>query len=281
MPSLAENRYGKTRVRLAKVNRGGPGHSIREWTIDIFLSGDFQQAFTEGDNSHVLPTDTMKNTVYSLARSSSAGSMEEFGIELTEHFLQASSRANDVRIEIAEKSWTNISAGGKLHAYSFEERGREMQTASVSGARGREPVVAAGMKQLTILKSAGSEFSGFLKDALTTLPETRDRLLATEMTANWEYDARPSSFDKARYQVRSALLGCFAEHHSLSVQHTLYAMAESALAACPEMTQITLVMPNKHYLLFDLTRFEQDNPNEIFVPTDEPSGYIEATIRRS
>jgi urate oxidase len=65
------------------------------------------------------------------------------------------------------------------------------------------------------------------------------------------------------------------------VQQTLYVMAEQALAAVPQVTDIEMTMPNKHCLLVDLSRFGQDNPNEIFVPTDEPHGYIQARVVRT
>src|SRR5580700_8377656 len=88
MITLAENSYGKSRVRLAKVKRHADRHDFREWTIEIVLEGDFQSCFVEGDNSKILPTDTMKNTVYSLARKSSSECMEEFARELIEFFLE-------------------------------------------------------------------------------------------------------------------------------------------------------------------------------------------------
>jgi urate oxidase len=58
-------------------------------------------------------------------------------------------------------------------------------------------------------------------------------------------------------------------------------MAEAALAHTSLIDEMTMVMPNKHNLLVDLSRFNQTNPNHIFVPTDEPHGTIEATIRRA
>ena len=161
-----------------------------------------------------------------------------------------------------------------------------MQTASETGRRRssahREGVtlVGAGIADLVVLKSAHSAFSGFPRDEYTTLPETRDRLLATALTATWRYGT-DLDFGPTWRAVRSTLLDVFAEHHSESVQHTLFAMGQGVLDAIGDVTAIRLVMPNKHHLPVDLSRFGLENRNEIFVATEEPHGLIEATLARA
>jgi urate oxidase len=130
------------------------------------------------------------------------------------------------------------------------------------------------------MKTTGSAFEGYIKDSLTTLPESADRLFGTAVRANWTYTKTDLAFSALRAKIRGILLAVFADHISKSVQHTLYAMCEAVLKAVPEVSDIQLIMPNRHYLLADLSKFGQDNPNEIFVPTDEPHGSIEARIRR-
>jgi urate oxidase len=280
MMTLAENSYGKSRVRLAKVKRHSDHHDFREWTIDILLEGDFESCFVLGDNSKILPTDTMKNTVYSMARTSPADCMEEFGKELAAYLLDRNPQVAAARVTLAEKSWQHLPTGGKPHPTTFVKSSSESQTAEIRAVRNAAPSVEAGLENLVILKTAGSEFVGFLKDSLTTLPETTDRLFATSLGARWNYLSPRVPFVSLRSKVRDALLNVFAAHASRSVQHTLYAMGESALANVPEIKDIQLTMPNKHFLLADLSRFGQDNPNEIFVPIDEPHGAIEARLRR-
>jgi urate oxidase len=280
MMTLAENSYGKSRVRLAKVKRHPDHHDFREWTIEILLEGDFDSCFVAGDNSKILPTDTMKNSVYSLARTSSADCMEEFGKELAAFFLNHNPQVSAARVTLSEKSWQHLHSGGKPYPTTFVQSGSECQTAKIAAARNAAPSVRAGLENLVILKTAGSEFAGFLKDSLTTLSETTDRLFATSLGARWNYLSPNLPFVSLRSKVRDILLGVFAAHVSKSVQHTLYAMGESALANVPEIEDIHLTMPNKHFLLADLSRFGQDNPNEIFVPIDEPHGAIEARLRR-
>jgi urate oxidase len=280
MITLAENSYGKSRVRLAKVKRHPARHDFNEWTIEILLEGDFESCFVAGDNSKILPTDTMKNTVYSLARTSSAECIEEFGKELITFLLDRNPQVSAARVTLSEKSWQHLQASGKPHPTTFVQSSNECQTAEMATTRNAKPSVRSGLENLIILKTAGSEFTGFIKDSLTTLPEAADRLLGTSVSARWNYSSPSLPFAVLRSKIRDILLNVFAAHTSKSVQHTLYAMGEAALADVPQIDDIELTMPNKHYLLADLSRFGQDNPNEIFVPIDEPHGTIEARLRR-
>jgi urate oxidase len=280
MITLAENSYGKSRVRLAKVKRYPDHHEFREWTIDIRLEGDFESCFVAGDNSKILPTDTMKNTVYSLARTSAVDTMEEFGKELLSFFLSRNPQVSAARISLSEKLWEHLRTYGKPHPTAFVQSSGECQTAEIAASRNGASSIRSGLDNLVIMKTADSEFAGFVKDSLTTLPETTDRLFATSVRARWNYSATELAFAALRSNVRDILLGVFAAHTSKSVQHTLYAMGERVLADVPEIDEIELNMPNKHYLSADLSRFGQDNPNEIFVPIDEPHGTIKARIRR-
>jgi urate oxidase len=281
MTPLAENRYGKSRVRLARVKRTARQHEFREWTIQILLQGDFETCFTDGDNSKILPTDTMKNTVYSLARSSSAECMEDFAKELIDYLLSRNPQVLHAEVSVSEKAWEHLQAGDKTpHPTTFVQSSGERQTAKVARAQDGPCSVVSGLENLVLMKTADSAFGGYIKDSLTTLPESADRLLGTAVEANWSYAGADLAFDTVRAKIRAILLEEFAGHASKSVQHTLYAMGEAVLKAVPQVDDIEIVMPNRHYLPADLSKFGQDNPNEIFVPTDEPHGTIEARLRR-
>ena len=280
MIRLAENRYGKSRVRLVRVKRHPERHDFHEWTIDVLLEGDFESCFVDGDNSKILPTDTMKNTVYSLARNSSAQCMEQFGQELTAFLMGRNPQVASVQVKIAEKAWDHLTTGGNPHPTTFVLSSAEVQTTEISQKRDTKVSISSGLENLLILKTAGSGFIGFIKDSLTTLPEATDRLLGTSLRANWKYASPSVNFPSLRSKIRESLLETFANHHSKSVQHTLYAMGEAVLERILEIEDIELTMPNIHCLLVDLSRFGQDNPNEIFVPVDEPHGYIEARVCR-
>jgi urate oxidase len=280
MIELAENRYGKSRVRLMKVTRHPHGHDLREWTVQVLLKGDFDSAHHDGDNSKILPTDTMKNTVYSIARTSKATSMEDYAKELADFLLQRNPQVESASIRVESTLWKRLTVDGAPHPSAFMRGSDERQTTSVERSQNGAFHILSGLDDLVILKTANSGFEGYIKDSLTTLPETKDRLFGTALRAEWRYLSSDLDFDSIRTTIRETMLRTFASHESKSVQQTLYAMAQSALEDAPQIEEITLTMPNKHCLLVDLSRFGQDNPNEIFVPTDEPHGYIEARIRR-
>jgi urate oxidase len=280
MIEISENRYGKSRVRLMKVTRHPDGNELREWTVQVLLRGDFDSAHTDGDNSKILTTDTMKNTVYFVARLSQAATMEAYAMELADFILTRNAQVSSAAIRIESALWKRLTIDGKPHPTAFMHGSDEVQTTHVERAQRGEFRIRSGLDHLVILKTADSGFEGYIKDPLTTLKETSDRIFATALRAEWLYTSHYMDFATVRSTVRETMLRTFANHESKSVQQTLYAMAESALAAAVEVEEIEMAMPNKHCLLVDLSRFGQENPNEIFVPTDEPHGYIEARIRR-
>jgi urate oxidase len=277
---LAQNSYGKSAVRLLKVVRHGTHHDIRELAVDIALEGAFESAHTAGDNSMVLPTDTMKNTVYAKARELSLGEPEDFGIALATHFLDASAAASSARITIKEHGWRRLVVDGTPHEHAFERASNELRVTRVSLSRGGAAQVVAGIEELLVLKSGRSAFSGYPRDKYTTLRETDDRILATSISTSWHYAAGATDFGNLFANVRRALLETFADHDSKSVQHTLYAMGEAVIERVDAVDEISITMPNKHHLLVDLTPLGLENANDIFVPTSEPYGLIEATLKR-
>jgi urate oxidase len=280
MSIVGENRYGKSRVRLLRVNRTSDNHELREWMCEVLLRGDFDECFSNGDNSKILPTDTMKNTVYSLARKSSATCMEELAKELVDFFLARNPQVSSAQVQVSETPWEHAPVHGRLHPATFIRGSNERQTARLERAQGGQFTVQAGLENLVMMKTANSGFEGYIQDSLTTLPPTADRLFATAVRATWTYKGNEVPWATTRRAIRNSLIEAFAGHISKSVQHTLYAMGDAVLNAVPEVVDIELAMPNIHCLLVDLSRFGQDNPNMIFVPTDEPHGYIEARLRR-
>jgi urate oxidase len=277
MPQLSWNRYGKSRIRLVTVNRSKTQHEVVDLTIDVQLEGAFEKVYTDGDNASCLPTDTMKNTVYALARQHAINQVEPFLVRLTDHFFRTPG-VSRVRISAVEQPWARLSANGHPHPHAFAHAGAEQWTA-VATRDGDGVALVSGVTNLVLLKTSNSAFAGFPRDEFTTLPETTDRILATAMTATWTYRPDPVDF-AVRDRIRAVLVETFALHDSESVQHTLYAMGEAALAAAADVTDITLTLPNRHHFLVDLAPFGLDNPNEVFVATDQPFGLIEATIRR-
>jgi urate oxidase len=280
MARLGENRYGKSRVRLSRITRHGDRHDFNEWSVQVLLEGDFDASFTEADNSRILPTDTMKNTVYSLARASVAVTIEEFAAELVNYLLANNPQVSSASVEIKEKAWERMVTEEGAEATTFRLGGPELQTTYASRKQGGALAITSGVEGLVILKTTKSEFTGYIKDKLTTLKPATDRIFGTCATVTWDYAEPGAAYAEVRARITAALLKEFAAHHSMSVQHTLFDMGEAALASAPEIVRVKLTMPNLHHLLADLSAFGQDNPNHIFVPIDEPHGSIEAVIER-
>ena len=276
---LTHTGYGKSGIRLVQVLRRGDRHTVRDLTVAVRFEGEYDTSYTEGDNSAVFPTDTMKNTVYALAAREPVKEPEAFGMRLGEHFLTGNPKLHRVRIDFDDHIWKRVEIGGREQGTAFMRRGPEWRTATVQADRDGARV-GAGISDLLILKTAHSAFAGFPRDTYTTLPETTDRLLATSLKATWHYSTADVDFDSCWQAVRQTLLETFAAHDSLSVQHTLYAMAQAVIDGIDDVTAIRLVMPNKHHIPFDLSRVGLENRNEIFVATDEPYGLIEATVTR-
>lgn len=281
---LQHHRYGKSRVRLMRVTRHASHHDLDEWTLEVLLTGDFPEVFTDGDNSRILTTDTMKNTVYFLAGESTARSTEEFARELIDFLLRRNPQVSSVEVNVVSHLWKRLTVIGEPYPTAFMKGSEERGTTRVSHTRDAGFRIRSGFTEMTLLKTAQSGFSGYIKDELTTLPETTDRLFGTSVTAEWSYTtaaiAEGIEFEKVRHHLRELMISTFAQHDSLSVQQTLYAMAKAALGHTDVIEEVLLRMPNKHNLLVDLSRFGATNNNHIFMPTDEPHGTIEAMVRR-
>jgi len=275
---LGQNDYGKSRVRLLRVTRNADRHNVKELNLAIRMEGDFETAHTLGDNSKVLATDTMKNTVYALAQQKPIDSAEDFCRRLIEYFLANNPEVRQVEVDAEEVLWTRMQIDGSAHGSAFT-RGDEKRTAMVKGSR-EGLTIRAGIKDLVVLRTTKSAFEGFIRDRYTTLKEDRNRLLSTGILASWLYDGGTTEFNCTWDGARRTLLEIFADHDSLSLQHTLYAMGEAVLRKVPSIREIRLSLPNKHYLLANLSPFGLENPSEVFIPTDEPHGLIEATVLR-
>ena len=275
---LGRNQYGKAEVRVVAVDRSTPRHALVDLTVSTTLRGDFTAAHTRGDNGHVLTTDAQKNTVFAFARDG-VGEPEEFGLRLARHFAGAYPWITGARVAVESYGWERIAVDGRPHDHAFRRVGGEVRTAVLTVDGGEEHVLA-GLSDLVVLKTTGSEFWGFPRDRYTTLAETRDRILATAVTARWRYTGAEQAFADCFAGVRGTLLETFAATHSLALQQTLFAMGEAVLARYAEVAEIRLSMPNRHHFLQDLSAYGLDNPDVVYHADDRPYGLIEAVVER-
>jgi urate oxidase len=282
---LGANQYGKAENRVVRIYRDSPRHEIRDLNVSTALRGDFSAAHLAGDQSQVLPTDTQKQTVYAYAKEKGIGEIEDFALVLGRHFVHDVEPVLGCRIEIDDYAWDRILVDGREHDHSWTRRGSEVRTTiltidtdGTSGAA--EETLVSGLKDLVLLKSTGSEFSGFLTDDYTVLAPTNDRIMATSLTARWRYTGTDIDWAASYAAIRRLMLEQFALVHSLALQQTLYEMGRTVLEARPEVAEIKFSAPNKHHFVYDLSPFGLDNPNEVFNAADRPYGLIQATVLR-
>lgn len=276
---LGDHQYGKAESRLVRIYRDQPRHEIRDLNVTTALRGPFEPAYLIGDQSNVLPTDTQKNTAYAFAKSRGIEAIEQFGLDLARRFVHDIDPVEGARVEIEEYAWERAIVDGSEHDHTWLRKGQEIRTAAITVDSSGEYVIA-GLKDLVILKSTGSEFAGFLVDEYTTLPETHDRIMATALDVKWRYDGTDLAWDSIYADVRKIMVKEFASLQSLALQQTLWHMGTAVLKAYPQIAEIRLKAPNRHHFDYDIGRFGLENRGEVFIAADRPYGLIEATITR-
>ena len=261
------------------MKRNTSRHEIWDLDIRVALEGDFEAVHVDGDNTDALATDTMRNTCYALAKDHLTGSIEDFGLKLVDHFLEAGPTVTSCWVEITQFLWNRIEVDGQPHDHSFV-RGRGERKARVSGDESGARQVEAGIGDVYVLKTTNSGWEGFLREQYTTLPDTNDRILATIVTARWWYDTTDADFDRLWQGVLDQTLVTLTDHYSPSVQNTLWRMGEAVLKKFPEIKKIWYSFPNVHHIPYDLGRFGMENNGEIFHATQDPYGQIEGFVER-
>ena len=281
MALLTSNDYGKCGVRLTKVLRGGGTQSLYEMRVDIRLGGAFERVYTAGDNSLCIPTDTMKNSVYALARTTSFDSPEAFGLILAEHFVDGFDQVAWAEVSIEQTLWDRIRVDGAPHPHAFVGYGSGRRTSSVRAERGRAaPSVRGGLSGLEVIKTSGSRFSGFLVDRFTTLRETEDRILATSIDAEWDFIGGQVDYNAVFEAAWLCIPRSFALHDSHSVQETIFAMGVALLDEVPAISSVGFSLPNRHRVAVSLEPFGLSGENDIFMATSEPFGLITGRVAR-
>ncbi len=272
MAILGDNRYGKAEVRVVHVDRSAEPHALSDWNVSVSLAGDMREVHLSGDNDRVLPTDTQKNTVYALARQLGAVQPEVFALALARHFVGRQPGISRARVQLDSFGWTSVGP------HSLVRSGAEVRTVTVLHDQQSGSWVVGGLRELTLLNTTDSEFSGFARDEFTTLAETTDRVLATSVEARWRFRDADCDWAAAYPRARQALVDAFVGTYSYSLQQSLYAMGCRLLAEVPEACEVRLALPNKHHFLVDLSPFGLDNDNEVYLAADRPYGLIEGQL---
>jgi len=272
---LTTNQYGKAEIRVVRVVRDTDRHEIVDLNVTSQLRGDFEAAHVEGNNAHVVATDTQKNTVFAFAKDG-ISSPETFLLRLADHFTGEFDWVTGGRWAAEQYDWSRIDD----HDHSFYRSSPETRTA-VAFRDGDETFVVSGFHGLTVLKTTQSGFVGYPKDKYTTLKETEDRILATDIATRWRYNTTDVDFNAVYDSVKSIIMTTFTQGYSKALQQTLYQMAQAVISAHDSIDEIKFSCPNKHHFTYDLSFCGLDNPNEVFYAADRPYGLIEATVQRA
>lgn len=279
MPLVA-HRHGKARVRVARVRRDGERHEFRELSVAVMVESDVARSFTDGDNTGVVATDTIKNLTNIVAAEQPGAAAEGFAQAVATRLLDRYAQVARVVVTTQETKWVRATVGGTLHPHAFTLDGNGKGFAEVDATRDGA-TTTSGVIGYALMKTTESGWAGFVRDDVTTLPETTDRILATSMDARWTWSTPPTDWEPANATILAAMLEAFATGYSPGVQASMFRMGEAALAAAPGLASITLACPNKHYLPLDLARFGHPAQTVAFTPTDEPHGQIECTLARA
>lgn len=199
---------------------------------------------------------------------------------------------------------------GKPHPHSFFRDGEETRVVEAVAREGQGISIRSGINGLLVLKSTGSAFYGFHQDEYTQLPETRDRILSTEIECGWQWKDLSNldevktvvpKFDHAWESARTITIETFAKDNSASVQNTMYKMCDQILVSVPLIEAVDYSLPNKHYFEIgkpnccnhcrDITNNSADlswhnglkntgKDAEVYAPQSNPNGLIQCTVTR-
>jgi len=278
---LTSQAYGKSRVRLTKVVRKTPVHQLFEFDVAVELIGDFAPAYADGNNQNVIATDTIKNTIYVLAKEHDFSSVEQFSQILSRHFLATYPQVQSASAIITQSAWTRIIVDGKPHDHAFSNGGTQLRYSKSTATRTSTSLIG-GVRHLLVLKTTASEWADFHRDRYRTLKDSHDRLIATRIDADWTFNAKAAGndFDAHNLAITNSILTTFARHYSLGVQQTLLAMGNAALDACDAIDDIAFELPNMHRIPFNLEPFGLAFENDVFIATEEPFGLIKGKVTR-
>ncbi|KAL8911052.1 MAG: hypothetical protein Q9171_003699 [Xanthocarpia ochracea] len=295
MGKLSAARYGKDNIRVYKVHRNEEAgtQDVVEMTVGVLLQGDIETSYTQADNSVVVATDSMKNTIYVLAKQHHVSPPELFASIVAAHFVETYKHIHSAQVKIIVHQWTRMAVDGKPHPHSFLRDGADTRNIEAVATEGKGIDIRSAIAGLLVLKSTGSAFHGFIRDEYTTLPEVSDRILSTEVDCGWAWNTFTTlkdietavpNFDDAWNSVREITLETFAKDESASVQNTMYKMCEQILAAVPMVKAVDYSLPNKHYFEIDLSWHKglknTGKDAEVYAPQSDPNGLIQCTVSR-
>ena len=225
-----------------------------EVDVEVF-GGNFIAAYTEGDNSNVVATDSMKNFVLRHALTYEGSTLEGFLHLLGHEFLTTYAQMERIRLTGRELAFTAASVpqngGFAASDVLFKRSNDDFATASIDFTRDGKQVVITGHEcgrvGMQLLKVTGSAFTNFVRDDYTTLPERVDRPLYIYLDVGWKYADVNDIHDRyiPSEQVRDMVQSIFHEFVSESIQHLVYYMGQRLLERFPQMAEVSFAGQNR------------------------------------
>ena len=273
---------------------GRPNHVLAA-EIDVQVMGEaFTEAYTEGDNTNVVATDTMKNFIHRESLDFDGSTLEGWLHFLGRRFLDTYSQMERLRVSGEEIRFdaarVPVPGGGfEDSAVLYHRRHDDRSVASLEVGRSDDGSVILGDVRsgrigLDLMKTTGSAFADFPRDEYTTLPSREDRLLFTHVDIAWRYaDPRvPIDPDPTQYvaseQVADLAAVVFHDFVSLSIQHLVNEIGERMFERYPALTEISFEAQNR---TFDVAEESTaDELRKVYTDPRPPYGRIGLTMSR-
>jgi urate oxidase / 2-oxo-4-hydroxy-4-carboxy-5-ureidoimidazoline decarboxylase len=237
--------YGKLEVPVHLVR----GDRLLACDVSMEVLGQgFLPAYTEGDNSAVVATDTMKNVILRRAHEYEGTTLEGLLDELGRGFLSTYPEMEGLRLWAAEQPF--LPAGGRV--FRRVEGDHAVAELELSQRDGAIELVAArsGQVGLRLLKTTGSAFTRFARDEDTTLPERLDRPLLIHLDVHWRY-ADPAAALGADHVAPGEVLAFLLELHdgfvSESIQQLVHELGQRMLDRWPVLAEVSFRAENHTY----------------------------------
>ncbi|XP_054067204.1 uricase-like isoform X1 [Rissa tridactyla] len=278
--------YGKNTIKFLRLHKEGKKHFVKEVEVCTHLRLTSAQEYLDGNNSLVIPTDTMKNIVLVLAKKNGIPTIEQFAIDICKHFMTTFCQVAYVKTYVQEVPWQRLHENGVPHIHSFICVPDGIRFCEAEQCRNGPLVVFAGIKDLKLMKTTQSGFEGFYKNEHTTLPERNDRILCGELFCKWSYgECKDFDFDCIWNKIRECILEAFAGppdcgEYSPSYQKTVNCIQMCVLSKVSQVQVIETVLNNTFYNVVDMKNLGLTNDKEVLVPVETPYGSCACTLGR-
>ncbi|XP_055920529.1 uricase-like [Eupeodes corollae] len=272
--------YGKEKVRVMALKKDGPYHTVKEFIVTSHMKLATHKEYYEADNTDIIGSDVQEVNIYLHAKRHGLSTPEEFALSLSQHFLDTYPIVTESHIRVEEKPWERLN-GEHNHVFTLTSTVKRFCDV-VRKRNESEPLVMSGIDGLRIIKTAQAPFVGYVKAGLHTEGDQPDRVLCADIFAKWQYSTLDKiDFSTNWHTVTNLILKAYAGDPktgiiTTSVQYISYEAEKLVLNEVPQISSMTVALPNIRYADYDFTRFADVKPNienlQIYQPSEVPNG---------